>query len=182
MIKTAILMANGVEECEALLVVDLLRRADITIEMVSIEDELQVTGGHDITITCDSLLSDFEVTDEKLLIIPGGGSGVENLQAHEGVSRLLEEFRKNQGDLAAICAGPAVLDKLNLLEGKQVTIYPSWREKLNNGIDYLEKPVVEDDWLVTGQALGAAIPFALKLIERLRDRAAADKVAESIYY
>ena len=44
--KVAVILANGFEEIEALTVVDVLRRANITCHMVGFEDT--VTGSHAI--------------------------------------------------------------------------------------------------------------------------------------
>ncbi len=182
MAETAIFIANGTEECEALIVVDLLRRAGIEIQMVSIEESQEIVSSHQIRITCDTRIADFALSNEKLLVIPGGGVGVERFKENERLSKILVQFREAKGELAAICAGPSVLGRLGILDGKEATIYPSWKDRLGEGVRYVEERIVEDDWLVTGQALGSSIPFALKLIERLRDKEKADKIAAEIYY
>ena len=46
--KVAVILANGFEEIEALTVVDVLRRANITCHMVGFEDK--VTGSHAIQV------------------------------------------------------------------------------------------------------------------------------------
>ncbi len=182
MAETAIFIAHGTEECEALIVVDLFRRAGIEITMVSTEETREIVSSHKVTIQCDQQIDDYEVTDEKLLIIPGGGKGVARLKGNAKVSQILTDFRQAKGNLAAICAGPSVLGRLNLLDGQSATVYPGWEDQLGQGVDYKAERVVEDDWLVTGQALGSSIPFTLKLIERLRDKATSDKIAAEIYY
>ena len=57
MSKTAISIAEGFEEIEALTVVDLLRRAKIDIRMISVSDSRSVTGSHGITVLCDAFFN-----------------------------------------------------------------------------------------------------------------------------
>lgn len=182
MTEAVIFMANGTEECEALLVVDILRRADITIDMVSIEEGLEVKTAHDVRIICDLHIDDFDLNDTKILIIPGGLGGTNRMLASDKLSNLLVEQRKNQGLLAAVCAGPSVLGKLNLLEERNATVYPGFEDKLGDGATFQDKPVIFDQDTITARGLGASIPFALKIVEALRDEATAKDVAEKIVY
>jgi putative intracellular protease/amidase len=50
-----VFFANGFEEIEALTPVDVLRRAGLKVEMVSITSEDVVIGAHGVSLTCDSL-------------------------------------------------------------------------------------------------------------------------------
>ena len=60
MANIAIFLAEGFEEIEGLMVVDLLRRAGITVDMVSISDSQTVSGSHKITVTADKLIKDID--------------------------------------------------------------------------------------------------------------------------
>lgn len=182
MANTAIFMAHGTEECEALLIVDLLRRANISITMVSIEDSPVITGAHQIRIVCDETLEEFTPSDEEYLILPGGGQGTERLKGNNELLNLLQEHSRQGKPLAAICAAPTVLAKAGLLDGHTATCFPGCENEFGPGVRYTPDRLVEDGSVLTGQALGSAIPFALKLIENLRNRQTADTIAERIHY
>ena len=124
MAKTAIFLAEGFEEIEALTVVDLLRRAGIEITMASITESRQVTGSHDIKVEADALLSDINFDDIDMIILPGGMPGTNNLDACEELTAHIREFADAGKKLAAICAAPRVFGKMGILSGKRATCYP----------------------------------------------------------
>ena len=78
MAKTAIFLADGFEEIEALTVVDLLRRAGIEIVTASINGRKEVSGSHKITVIADTLLEDVDFEAMDMLILPGGQPGTTN--------------------------------------------------------------------------------------------------------
>ena len=87
--KTYLFLATGFEEVEALTVVDILRRADITCTTVSVTGDINVTSSHKITVKADRLFEDGSLFDADMLILPGGAPGYKNLLAHEGLKELL---------------------------------------------------------------------------------------------
>ena len=109
MAKVCIFLANGFEEIEGLTVVDILRRAGIEIQMVSIEDEIQVTGSHNIQIKADSLFKDADIDTADMLVLPGGMPGTTRLLHHQGLVEKVKQFSSQGKMLAAICAAPSVL-------------------------------------------------------------------------
>ena len=56
--KVAVFFSNGFEEVESITVVDYLRRADITVDMVSTTGNIICKGAHDIDIKMDILLEE----------------------------------------------------------------------------------------------------------------------------
>ena len=92
MAKVYIFLANGYEEIEGLTVVDLLRRANIDIQMVSITGDLLVTGAHQITSKADLLFEQSDFNDGDMLVLPGGMPGTRNLKEHAGLDALLKKF------------------------------------------------------------------------------------------
>lgn len=185
--ETSIFLADGVEECEALLVVDLLRRAGIKIQTVAVSDREDsaatrtIVSSHDVPITCDVHLRDYRLGDEKVLVIPGGKTGVANLKASSKLGEILRAQQERGGHLAAVCAGPTVLGKLGLLDGLQATVYPGFQDELGDAI-YRDVAVISDGKVLSGRALGASIDFCLELVKLLRDEPAAQEVAKSICY
>ena len=106
MANTAIFLAEGFEEIEGLMVVDMLRRAGVNVDMVSISDSLQVNGSHAIPVMADKLIKDIDFDAYDLLVLPGGMPGT----IHIGECKLLcDEVVKayeNGKKIAAICAAP----------------------------------------------------------------------------
>jgi 4-methyl-5(b-hydroxyethyl)-thiazole monophosphate biosynthesis len=181
--KVYIFLADGFEEIEGLTVVDMLRRADIDITTVSIQDTTAVTGAHRIPVTADVTFDAVKDTKADMLVLPGGMPGTLNLKAHKGVESMILNQVKDGGYIAAICAAPSVFADLGLLEGKTATSYPSFEEVLREkGSNYIYEKVAVDDNIITSRGMGTAIEFSAKLIEVLRDKKTADTILESIVY
>lgn len=176
-----IFLANGFEEIEGLMVVDLLRRAGIEITMVSIGDAKEVMGGHGIPIIADTLFEDVIFENANMLILPGGMPGTTNLLEHKGVVKLLQKHNSENQMIAAICAAPSVLGMNGILEGKRATCYPGFEEKLKGAI-YTNEKVVKDKNVITSKGLGTAIEFALSIIEYYKGNEFADQIKASVQY
>lgn len=181
MAQACIFLATGYEEVEMLTVVDMLRRAKISIDMVSITDQKEVTSSHNVTITADKTLSEVNFDEAEMLILPGGIPGTPNLRACDPLCEKLKEFAANGKKVAAVCAAPTVLGELGILAGKKATCYPSFADKLATG-DYVKRPVVTDGNVITSRGMGTCIEFAGAIIEALKDKATADAVKEAIIY
>lgn len=174
-------LATGLEEVECLGVVDILRRGDIEVKLVSVTGEKLVTGSHHITIQADALIEDVDFTQAELLFLPGGVPGTPNLAACEVLCEQLKSFAAEGKGLAAICAAPSVLGQLGLLKGKQATCYPGWEEQLT-GAAVVGDGVVTDGNVTTARGLGYAIDLGLELVRRLKGAELAQKIKEAIQY
>ena len=179
--KVYIFIADGFEEIEGLTVVDILRRASVSVEMISISDSLSVTGSHGIKLETDGIFAERDLSDGTLYVLPGGMPGTKYLGAHEGLCSLLKEAKAAGKRIAAICAAPTVLGSLGLLEGEKAACYPGLEEKLT-GADVKYDEVVRSGQITTSRGMGTAIPFALSLVEQLKGREAADSMAAGIVY
>ena len=179
--KTAILFAKGYEEVEALTVVDLLRRAKIGCEILSVADSGQVTGSHGISIGADGNFSGTDFSQYDGVILPGGMPGTTNLAADERVLALLRSFAAAGKLTAAICAAPTVLAKAGLLEGKKAVCYPGMEEQLT-GAKVSFDPVAVYGTVITSRGLGTAIPFALSIVQYFEGRERAEALASSVVY
>jgi 4-methyl-5(b-hydroxyethyl)-thiazole monophosphate biosynthesis len=164
--KIAVHLANGFEEIEAIGIIDVLRRAGLDVVAVSVTGKLEVNGAHQIKVLADKLFEDVDYDDIYMIVLPGGMPGASNLNAHEGLKAQIVRFNVANKPLAAICAAPLVYGNLGLLNGKQAVCYPGFESHLK-GADILQVPVVESGNVITGRGPGAAIQFALKLVEKL---------------
>lgn len=181
MSKVYLFLAEGFEEIEALTVVDLLRRANIDIMMVSVTGKLQVTGSHRIATMAELLFENVNFEDADLLVLPGGMPGTTNLQKHEGLDRLLKEFHGKGKSMAAICAAPSVLGSKEILKGRNATCYPGFEDALI-GAHMKDTAVVTDGNITTSKGLGTAIDFSLAIIKNIKGEEEAVKIAKSIQY
>jgi 4-methyl-5(b-hydroxyethyl)-thiazole monophosphate biosynthesis len=168
-----VFFADGFEEIEAFTSVDILKRAGLNVEMVTVTDEAVVTGAHDIPVVCDSYFQG-DYNDADLLLLPGGMPGAATLSKHEGLNRALLDFVEKGKPVAAICAAPMVLGKLGLLKGKKATCYPGFEHYLE-GAECTGAQVEKDGRIITGRGPGAAMDFALAIVGLLQGK---DKVAE----
>ena len=179
--RTAILFAEGYEEVEALTVVDLLRRAKIGCDIVAVDDGVEVTGSHGIRVGADKTLSQLVMEEYDGLILPGGLRGVNNLAADERVIDMLRRFAAAGRLTAAICAGPTVLAKAGLLQGRKACCYPGMEDQLTGAVACTDA-VVADGSIITSRGLGTAIPFALALVAYFCGEKQAQALAKSIVF
>lgn len=176
-----ILLAPGFEEAEALVPVDLLRRANIETGLVSITGE-PVPGSHNVTVTADITLDQVDLDQADMVVLPGGGPGYKNLGADPRVEQLVREAAEKGLWLAAICAAPTLLGKWGLLTGKQAVCYPGMEDGLTGARARMDRGFVADGKIITGRAAGSVFDFGLALVEALAGKAEADKVRHGIYY
>ena len=176
-----ILLAPGFEEAEALVPVDMLRRANIETATVSITGE-PVPGSHGVTALADVTLDDVDLSRADMVVLPGGGPGYKNLGKEPRVEQLVREAAEKGLWLAAICAAPTLLGRWGLLEGKRAICYPGMEGQLAGARVQPSPGVVADGKTITGRAAGSAFDFGLALVEALAGAAEADKVRHGIYY
>ncbi|MCR4901557.1 MAG: DJ-1/PfpI family protein [Butyrivibrio sp.] len=181
MAKTAIFFANGFEEVEALTVVDLLRRAGIETDMVSVTGDKAVTGSHKIEIRTDTLIENINTEDYDMLILPGGMPGTLNLEACSLLQDAIADFDLKGKYLSAICAAPGVFGRKGILEGRKASVYPGLEGELK-GAEVSFDEVSIDGHFTTSRGMGTAIPFGLAIIERLQGKEAADKMGKAIVF
>lgn len=183
MARALVFLANGLEECEGLLVVDILRRAGVEVDTAAITDDSEVVSSHHVKIGCDILGDDADPADYDAVVLPGGLPGTTNLANSELVRYFCIDM-DNAGKLVcAICAAPGALAGFGLLEGRRASIYPGMDDKLaEGGATYTGEPVTVDGNFITGEALGAAIPFALEIAAQLVGREKSDEIRAAIVY
>ena len=178
--KVAIFLADGFEECEALIVVDILRRAGVETFLISIADKLEVESSRHIVVIADALAKDVEYTDLDLVVLPGGRLGTENLSKSALVKEQCQVFAKNK-KVAAICAAPTILAKLGLLDGKNATCHPDFEKEMNKAL-LKHEHVVQDGNILTGQGLGASFEFAFELVRVLVGNERVQQIKKEICY
>lgn len=168
MSKLFVLLAEGFEEVEAITVVDYLRRASVEVAMVATGDNIQVTGAHGVQITADVKLSDIkDPLNNRGIYIPGGLPGATNLRDNEMVIDLVKQMAEAGKMVASICAGPIVLLEAGVIDGKKVTSYPGYIQKLVGSV-YKEDLVVRDGNIITSRGPATAVLIAMEMIKYLQ--------------
>ena len=181
MSKAAIFFGTGYEEIEALTVVDILRRAEIMADMVSITGEREVTGSHGITVKMDKLFEevDFDATD--IIILTCGMPGTKNLEAYKPLMDKVDEFYQKDKYIAAICAAPSIFGHKGILKGKKACSNPGFESHLE-GADVKQEEAVVDGHIITSRGMGTAIPFGLAILEQLSGAEAAEQMKQKLVW
>ena len=160
-----VFLAEGFEEIEALTPVDVLRRAGLAVQTVSVMDGQVVVGAHGVPVVSDLMFDEINPESAEMILLPGGLPGATNLDAHEGLSQLVLNFAAAEKPLAAICAAPLVFGNRGLLAGKKATCYPGFETYLQ-GAEYTAALVEKDGNFITGKGPGAALEFAFAIVEK----------------
>ena len=165
--KIAVMLANGFEEGEALFTVDILRRANLECDLISIGEEF-VTSSRKITVKADKNLGNSNLAEYDMVVLPGGQPGSTNLSKDERVLNIVRNFLADDKKIvAAICAAPMVLKAAGVSAGKTLTSYPSDELKsMFDDANYIDNQlVVQDGNLITSRGPGTVFDFAYKLVE-----------------
>ena len=164
--KTAlVLFADGSEELEAITVVNILRRAGVSVTLAGLNAG-PLRGSRGVMLMPDRTIDDVLHDDFDMIVLPGGQPGTNNLKADVRVLGLAQRMAQQGKYVTAICAAPAVLATAGLLDGKQATSYPGTLDHFQN-VKQQHAAIVEDEKFITSRGPGTAMDFALTLAERL---------------
>lgn len=178
MTRVLVPLANGVEEMEAVIIVDVLRRAEWTVMTAGV-DEGVITASRGVRLLPDMPLGEVTADSFDVLMIPGGAGGVERLAADRRVLDLVRSFSRAAKWIGAVCAGPLVLQAAGILAGRKVTCHPAAAARLT-ATPRLEDRVVSDDRLLTSQGPGTSFEFALAMVSLVDGKAKANALAKSM--
>ena len=180
--KVAIFLTNGFEEIEAITPIDLLQRAGITVDTISITEENLVESARKLKILADKVIKEIDFLEYDMLVLPGG-PGFKNYFDSQLLLDKIVEFSKDLENkkVAAICAAPTVLSNLGILEGKKAICFPACEEDLLKGNPILTRErVVKDGNIITSRSAGTALDFTLEIISELLNKETAEKISEEI--
>jgi len=181
MSRVLVFLADGTEECEALITVDMLKRAGIETKTASVMSGRGIVSSHNIEINADLLAGDADLDSFDAIVLPGGLAGVENLKASPVVKTAVEKFMAQGKIVAAICAAPTILAGMGILNGKTATVHPA-HEQFCEGAKLTHGKAARDGNIITGQAVGGSFEFAFELIAALEGRELADKTRAGAVY
>nr|WP_315024762.1 DJ-1 family glyoxalase III [uncultured Aminipila sp.] len=170
-------LAEGFEEIEALACVDIMRRAGIETETVSITGQKLVKSVRGIAVEADILYEEADYKSCHMIVLPGGMPGAKNLGDHKGLVSNIREFAQNNKWVAAICAAPMILGHEGLLKGRKVTIFPGMEEHLEEAVC---GRVVIDGNFITSKGPGTAMEFAIAIVGVLKGQGTAEKLKKDL--
>lgn len=179
--KAIMLFADGYEEVEALMTADLLRRGGVDLKLVSITDQMEVTGSHKITVMMDLTLGEIDLDEMDAVILPGGMPGTTNLKKNYVVREVLKQMNDAGKIVAAICAAPSVLGFCGILEGRKATCYPGYEDQLK-GAEFVDEMAVIDENIITSRGLGTSMEFGFALIKQLVSEEKAEEIRRQIVF
>ncbi len=171
-------VANGTEEMEAAITIDVLRRAQWTVVVAGVDDGL-ITAARGMRLMPDKAWNEIHPPDFDILIIPGGGPGVERFLQFKPLLETIRDFYREEKWIGAICAAPLTLQAAGILDGKKATCHPGVSDRLTS-TPRLRKSTVVDGRIVTSQGAGTTFEFALTIIQLVEGSGKARAIADSI--
>ena len=177
--RVALYLATGFEEIEAFTTVDILRRADVQVDLIALGTNLEVVGAHGIKVIADILIEGITQGGYDMMVLPGGVPGTTNLDQSEILKKQIIDFNSKGKYIGAICAAPLIIGKMGFLENREATCYPGVETDLLGAI-YKELAVVVDGNFITSRGVGTAIEFALKLVELLKGKKLSQSLASGL--
>ena len=176
--RVAIFCADGLEQCECLVVYDLLHRAKIDTDLVRVGEGLEIKSSHGLLFKANKLIDEINFNDYDALVLPGGIPGSDNLAACKPLVEALKDFKAKGKLIAAICAAPYIFVDNGLVSDGKFTCYPGFEHGLNSTHNKVEV----DDNVITARGLGANFEFAYEIIKFLSGEELAKKVLDQIQY
>ncbi len=171
-------LATGFEELEAVSLIDVLRRAEITVIVAGVQ-ELRIKGAHNILIETEMLVSEIDSDEIDMILLPGGWDGTYALAKDKDVQRLLKEMSLKHKLIGAMCAAPYALHAAGVLS-VNYTCYPSVEEEIRQDGYISDRNVVIDDNVMTSRGPGTALEFALEIVEKFKGKEISSAIKEGM--
>ncbi len=175
-----VFLAEGFEETEAIVPIDMLRRCGKEVITVGVTGKT-VSGAHSIPVVCDITMEETVTEGLEMIILPGGMPGTKNLAASEKLGKLISHCMGRNIFIGAICAAPSILGNMGLLKGRKAVCYPGYETALS-GAQVLNITAVRDGNIITARSAGASLEFSHELISALINSDTADKLAGNIIW
>lgn len=180
MARILVPLAPGFEEIETATLVDVFRRAELTVVMAGLDGPQATRGSRGISFVPDCGLDEVSGPWD-LITLPGGGAGAERLAADGRILQLLRTQMREGRLVAAICAAPLALDRAGILMDGAFTCYPGWEEKFRTR-GRLPHSVLDAGQVITSQGPATAMEFALYLVGRLRGQEVQHHLAHQLLW
>lgn len=177
--QALVFLAEGVEEMEAVIAVDVLRRAGIEVVTASTGAALEVLASRGVRLLADAMLETIDPAAFDAVVIPGGAGGSRRLSQDPRVLQIVRDAARAGRCVAAVCAGPLVLQAAGVLAGVRITCHPGVRDQFPAD-RVCDARVVEDGLFITSQGPGTSLEFALAIAARLVGAEIASRVGDGL--
>ena len=169
--KVAILATDGFEQSELFGPKQMLEEAGAETTIVSLHSGEIKGWNHQEwgeSIPVDLLVTEADTEDFDALMIPGGVINPDKMRMNDDAVDLVREFYEEGKPIGAICHGPWMLVEADVVDGKEVTSWPSLRTDIENaGGQWVDREVVVDSGIVTSRKPDDLRAFGNKLIEEI---------------
>ena len=157
--KVALFVENGSEELEFIAPLDILRRANIHVDLISANNEDYITSSHNVKIIVDKKISDIDnILDYDAIVIPGGMPGSTLLRDNDKIITFYQDMFKD----------------------KEVTSYPGFDKEINCKTYNNEKAVIVDKNVITAQGPAVAILFGYEIVNYLLQDDTAQNISNAM--
>jgi 4-methyl-5(b-hydroxyethyl)-thiazole monophosphate biosynthesis len=179
MARVLVPLAEGFEEMEATIIIDVLRRAGVEVVSAGL-DEGPITAARKTRHLPDAIFSAIENDDFAMVVLPGGQPGSDNLKKHSGIARLLKRMQQEKKYIGAICAAPNVLRHHGIIKDQdRFVCFPGTESSASGGVLAQERVVVSGN-VLTSVGPGSAFEFALELVRQLCGQDTHDRVKAAL--
>lgn len=179
--KVYVMLSEGFEIAEAMVPIDILRRARVEVKTVSIGENQIVTSSNGTPVVADLILVQNDVCDGDMLFLPGGMPGSMNLRDSQPVAEVIKKYHKAGKWLSAVCAAPMVYGLMGIMEGEKATCYPGFEKDLL-GAEFQKKTAVRSGQFITGCGAGAVFALGREMVAALVGEDTADAVLRQMMF
>lgn len=179
--KVALFVDNGGEELELIAPLDIMRRANLEVDLISANNAEYITGAHNIKIIADKKISDIrDILEYDAIVIPGGMPGSTLLRDNSKIIEFFKTMYDAEKLVAAICAAPIVLSTAGILTDREATSYPGFDKELTCKSYNSKKAIVVDKNVITAQGPAVAILFGYEIVNYLLKDETANNIKEQM--
>lgn len=178
--KAYIILAQGFETIEALTPADLMSRAKIEYQTISLDNNKQVRSSHGIKVIADATFDETNFNDGDMIILPGGYPGYENLAKSEKLGKIIKQYEKEDKFIASICGGPLVLLKNGIKKDSTITCHRCIKEEMKSTYNYTGKPLEVDGKIITAIGAGHALDFSMQIVSSLTNEEKANNLKNGL--
>lgn len=179
--KVALFIENGSEELEFIAPLDIMRRANLEVDLISANNEDFITSSHNVKIIADKKINEVNnILDYDAIVIPGGMPGSTLLLDNKKIIEFYQTMYNSGKLVAAICAAPIVLSAAGITDDKEVTSYPGFDKEINYKNYNSDKAVVIDKNVITAQGPAVAILFGYEIVNYLLQDNTAEDVKQAM--
>lgn len=179
--KVALFIENGSEELEFIAPLDIMRRANLEVDLISANNEDFITSSHNVKILADKKIEEVNnILDYDAIVIPGGMPGSTLLRDNKKIIEFYQTMYNSGKLVAAICAAPIVLSAAGITDDKEVTSYPGFDKEINYKNYNSDKAVVIDKNVITAQGPAVAILFGYEIVNYLLQDNTAEDVKQAM--